>query len=438
MLRKAQYLALIATAFVGAPPLLFGDEAIPHGPRPEELAVGIPERPASLTLPALEEIALSRSPTLAQAAARVQAARGQWVQAGLYPNPIIGYTASEIGDEGAAGQQGAFAEQQFVTAGKLGLSRRVEAAELSRVEQEFSAQRFRVLTDLRVEFYRTLVGQQRVELTKDLSAIAFRATEATDQLLKAEEVSRVDLLQAQVEFDNAQIAHVNAQNRYLAQWRRLAAVSGEPAMQPVPLVGELQVPTNGLVWEEVLLRVLAQSPQLGAARAAVNRESWAIQRARAEVVPNVDVQASSQHDNATGDEIVGVQVGIPLPIFNRNQGNIQSAQARLVVARTEVSRLELALQSQLAAAFERYANARNQVEQYANRIIPNARRSLDLVNEGYRVGEFNFLTLLTAQRTYSQTNLAYLASLEELWQSTMVIDGLLLTGSLQEGSSAAE
>jgi cobalt-zinc-cadmium efflux system outer membrane protein len=92
--------------------------------------------------------------------------------------------------------------------------------------------------------------------------------------------------------------------------------------------------------------------------------------------------------------------------------------------------LELNLQSRLAAAFERYANARQQVDLYSRQVLPNANQSLDLVGLGYRQGEFSYLTLLTAQRTFATTNLAYLESLRELRQSAVAIEGLLLKDSL--------
>ena len=79
---------------------------------------------AVLTLRDLEEMAIQRNPTLAQAAAQVEAARGRALQSGLYPNPTVGYVADRIGAAGTAGElQGAFIDQLIVTAGKLRLSR---------------------------------------------------------------------------------------------------------------------------------------------------------------------------------------------------------------------------------------------------------------------------------------------------------------------------
>jgi cobalt-zinc-cadmium efflux system outer membrane protein len=203
-----------------------------------------------------------------------------------------------------------------------------------------------------------------------------------------------------------------------------------PDTPSTPLIGDLQAGLGEITFDSALERLLTNSPELTAAQAHVNRARQATARARAEAIPNVDFQAGVQHDNATGDEIANVQVGLPLPIWNRNQGGIRRAEAELATARNEIQRVELNLQHRLASAYRRYANARQQAAIYREQILPDAQTSLDLVTTGYRQGEFGYLTLLTSQRTYFQTNLAYLEALRELRESAVAIDGLLLTDSL--------
>jgi cobalt-zinc-cadmium efflux system outer membrane protein len=106
-----------------------------------------------------------------------------------------------------------------------------------------------------------------------------------------------------------------------------------------------------------------------------------------------------------------------------------------------MSQLELDLQNRLAPIFERYANARNQVTRYRDVILPAADESLALTRKMYAAGESNYTTLLTAQRTYSQTQLGYLDALRSLRIAEVQIDGLLLSGSLESfptGTSALE
>lgn len=400
-------------------------EPIPLG----AVAPGAPQAP--LTLADLEGMALGNNPVLAQAAARVEAARGQWVQVGLPPNPTAGYSAAEIGDSGRAGQQGGFIAQEVITGGKLRLNRSVAAQEIQVAQQQLAAERFRVLNDVRIGFYAVLIAQRRIEIAAELVAIGQRSVSVVEQFIEREEASRVDLLQARVESNSAKILLENARNDYLGAWRRLTAVVAIPQMTPAPLTGDLQAGLGDVPFEAAMHRLLVASPELAAARANVDRAAQAVLRARAEPYPNVDLQGLVQHDNATSYDIAGVQIGMPIPILNRNQGGIRRAQAEWAAAESEVRRLELELQERLATVYQRYANARQQVETYTRQILPDAQSSLELVTNGYRQGEFGYLLLLTAQRTFFQTNLAYLESLGQLRETTVEMDGLLLTGSLR-------
>jgi cobalt-zinc-cadmium efflux system outer membrane protein len=155
-----------------------------------------------------------------------------------------------------------------------------------------------------------------------------------------------------------------------------------------------------------------------------------LQRECAGRIPNIDTLASVRYDASTQNTIAGVSFGIPLPVFDRNQGNIRRAQAELIDAEQDVQRLELQLRNRLAATFQRYENARQQVERYSQNVLPTAKESLELIVSGYRQGEFPYLTLLTAQRTYFRVNLTYLDSVRDLRSSMIAIEGLMLSGGL--------
>lgn len=391
------------------------------------------ERPRPLTLADAEQIALADHPALARAAANVQAARGAWLQAGLAPNPVVGWAADEMGDNNMSGMQGAYAQQQFITAGKLGLNRAVAAREIRRVEAELEAARHRVLADVQTGFYDALVAQESTRLMDDLVRIADAGVETTDVLYRKGELSRVEFLQARIEANTTRLLRDTIRNRHAAALRRLSALLGGAELPAAPLAGDARQDLRELTWDDVLSRLLAESPEIAAAQASVDRASWALARARAERIPNVQVMAMAQHDNVSQYDIATVQVGLPLPVFDRNQGGIQQAQAELAAANSNVVRVELDLKRRLAAAFENYANAQRRVAEYDREILKDAKESLDLVTTGYRNGEFGYLTLLTTQRTYVETNLAYLDALRQLRGAMAAIDGMLLGGSLQAG-----
>lgn len=402
------------------------------GIQPEE-PLSSPESSAetSLTLDQLEGIALANNPSIAEAAAAVQALHGRYMQAGLPNNPTAGYVASEIGNEGEGGQQGIFFGQEFIRGNKLGLSQAVVAQEIRRAQQQLEAATLRTQTDVRLGHFELLVAQRREEIARQLAENSGRGLNAVTALAEAQEASGVELLQAEIEVQTAEALVQNAQTNVEGAWRRLAAVLGDPSLPRARVAGELDDARPLAEYETIVARTIEASPQVAAAYAEVDRSRWAIERARAEGVPNVTAQGQLQYDFASDDAIAGVQVGLPLPVYNWNQGGVQEAVGEYRVAQQAARRVELSLERQLAQSYQDYVGARQRVDRYASEVLPRAQRSLDLTRSGYSNGEFTFLELLTAQRTYYQTNLVYLDSLSEMGATSRRMNGLLLSDSLQ-------
>lgn len=402
-------------------------------PRPPSTA---PETTSEITLDRLEQMALDNNPSLAEARAWVEAARGKWVQVGLPPNTVLGYSGQQLGSGGTAEQQGLFIGQEFIRGDKLGLNRAVAFHEIQKAEKLWAIQRQRVLTDVRLAFYQILVAQRRNKTIGELVEIAQLAMETAETLLKAQEVSQVDVMRSRIELQAAQLRLKNSHSLYVAAWSRLVAVLGAKNMQPRQLNGDLEKMPVQIDAIEVLERLVSESPEMGVASSDVERARRAVDRARAEPVPNIDLQAIFQTDHGTGSSNANLQVSIPVPSRNRNEGGIQQARAEVIAAERAMDRLELSFQQRLAGVYQRYTRARNQVEDYSrgDGILMNSATALELIRKGYEAGEMTYLDLITAQRTYSQTTLAYIESLGELWAAIVEIDGLLLKGSLENDS----
>jgi len=417
---------------------------VPEAPVPEseseESAAGEPEKlpvlqeappTGPLTVEDLQRIASENNPTLVQAGMAVQAAEGRYVQSGLYPNPAIGYAGGDVGLDDTSGQQGGFVSQEFVTAGKLRLGRAVASHEVQQAQCGREAQRWKVWNDVRAGYYGVLVTQKLIEVSKQLVRIGEEDVQATERLKAAGEVGRADVLQVRIEAEKAALDLIQARNQYRAAWQQLTAVLGSPDLEPTLLLGDVDANLPKFDYETSLQRLLTQSPQLTRARAGVERARCDLALQYAERIPNFEVEAGAKYDESASYSLADVAVVLPIPIFNRNQGNIIEAQAGLIDAENEVQRIDLDLREKFAAVFEQYANARRQVKTYTETILPHAKESLDLIRTGHREGEFGYLDLLTAQRTYFGVSLDYLSSLGELWARSVELEGLLLTGSLE-------
>ena len=387
-----------------------------------------------LTVDQLEAMAMEHNPTLVEASARVGAMRGNWLQQGLYPNPRIAYKADEMGDEGKTGFQGASLAQELVTHKKLALARNVACQQVRQAEEDYIAQQFRVRNDVKLRFYEVLLAQRAIELSAELERVSQMAADSANDLFKANQVARSDVLQVRVELDTVRLQNVRATNAHQSAWRRLAVAVGIPDMPIQPLGGDVRAGITSISWEQAWQQLAAGSPELTSAQAKVGAVRWAVQKAAADRWPNVDLEVGFSHDNITGDGTTNVMTSVPVPLFNRNQGAIRQAQAELTAAEAEVDRVSLDLRNRLALTFERFANAREVVDRYEQSILPNAKESVDLTASRYSVGDANFTTFLVAQRTYLQTQVTYLEALRELRETSILLDGLLLSDALASGS----
>ncbi len=401
----------------------------------EESSDDSPEE-TTWNLESLQQLALRSNPTLNLVGFQVQALRGQRVQAGLYPNPTFVYQATEVGLESDAGQHNLFLNQPIVVQEKIPLRQAVAARRVEEATQEQAAQRFRVRTAVRRQFFRVLAAQELRRIGQQLVEITKKSEETTQRLVEAEERSEVDALQAKIEANNALVQLRRFQANYQGAWRQLVAVIGQPDLPLRRLDGQIGQNLPQLDWETVLGQIISQSPQIQQAEIALRRAQAAIQLACAERVPDPTVSLGVGHDAAAENVIGHLQISWPLPIFNSNQGNLLAAQAQFNIAAENLQRIKLDLQRRLAQAMQQYTATRRQAELYREEILEDAERSLELIGQGYQEGQLSYLQLLTAQQTFFQTHVAYYQALQEAELALALIEGLLLDGALDPVPSA--
>lgn len=403
-------------------------------------------RSEGMTLEELQRMALANNPTLGQAKAGVTAATGRTLQAGLWPNPTVGYVGEEVrGGSYGGGQHGVFIQQNVILGSKLDLDRKVRAEEGKQAVAEAEEQHLRVENGVRIAFYQSLATQQMLETRKTLSALAKDAADTTQQLFNVGQADQPDLLQAQVEADEADLAVIAAEQDQLRAWRVLTSVVGKPAMELTKLEGNLEdLPQINA--DEVIETILRDSPAVKIAQLESSRADLALTRANRETVPDISVRAGYLNNRedvgsippkAVGSEGFA-EVGLNLHIFNRNQGNISAAKADRERAQFEVQRVSLTLRRLAAPVLQSYSTSRVVVERYKARTLPNAQKAYDLYLHKYHEGAAAYPQVLIAQRTLFQLQTAYINALENAWMGAAALQGLLLTDPLDLPAAAGE
>lgn len=399
----------------------------PPGESPPSGGGGFPP----LSLADLEHMALNDNPTLAQAAAAVEMEQGRALQAGLYPNPTFGYTSDQINIQGTAGElQGGFLQQTIITAHKLKLSRAKYRQSAVEAELIALAQQYKVLNGVRQRFFRVLATQQWIALSRELYANAEEWLRTTREMANTGQANRPDVLLAEVDANKALLALQTAEFAYPARWEALLAVVGSPGCPPRPLVGSLEPIPEPLNWEASLKRLLAESPEILYAQAHIQFDQITVQRERVQPIPDIRIQGNYGRNFETYNYVGAVQVGVEVPLFNRNQGTIRQAEAELTRSRAELERVQLDLRQRLAQAFSMYLTARQKVETYRDRTLPKLTEAYEIQQEMYAVRRVAWPKVVEIQRELLRTRVEYVHLQLELKLTEVAICGLLLTDGL--------
>jgi len=381
------------------------------------------------TLEAIESIALQQNPAVLQASASALKAMGYRNQVGRKPNPTIGYQASQLADEGTD-QHVAFIEQDIVLGDKLCKNERVLSQEIQSQLWEVETQRFRVLTDIRQRFYEALAAQRRMELASEFEVVAAKGVSFAEARMEAKEGTRPEILQAEIQLKQVQLLSRQAEAAFKAAWKQLMATAGMPNVVQGTLDGQLANSAAARDWDTITTQILAASPEMQGARARLARARANVDRQQAQAIPNLSLLVSAGQDNGTNSGMLNTQIGLPLPIHNKNQGNISAAQAEFCRASQDVRRTELAIESRLAEVTRDFESSAAAVEQYHREILPRAEETLKLAEEGYNAGEFDFLQVLIARRTFFDANLEFVSAQVSLAKASVLVDGQVLSGGL--------
>lgn len=386
---------------------------------------------SALTLADVEQLALQHNPAIQQGAAVAYKAMGIRRQVGRRPNPVVGYQASQLIDRGTD-QHIAFIEQDFVLGKKLALSERVIDQEIQVQLWQVEAQRQRVLTDVRCKFHEALAASQRRKLAVDFEQVAKKGVTTAEKRKSVGEATDIESLQAEIQLNEVELIRQQAEFSFENAWKELTALAGVPCLPASTLVGTLDVDLLHIDWEARYCELESSSPQVYAATMRVARAQANLDRQQAQPIPNVNVQLGSGYDNGTGSSMMNVQVGIPLPVHNSNDGNISAAYAEFCEAGQNLQRLKLSLRAQLASVAREFDSAALAVERYRDVILPKAERTLDLSERAYSSqGTVDFLQVLVARRTFFDANLQFNRSQLELAQANDLLNGMLLTGGLE-------
>jgi cobalt-zinc-cadmium efflux system outer membrane protein len=405
-----------------------------------------------LTLAELQKIGLASSPLIKQAVARVETARGNAFQAGLPPNPTLGFEDDTFGTTGGAGYVGGFLEQLIITGGKLRLQRAVAAMDLRNAEVALRRAQMDLATQIRTYYFQLLVARENMRINRILVAFSNAVYEVQGRQARGRAELTIAAYEPMYLRALANIARTNlvtARNSDVATWKQLTSTLGLPGMPLTQVEGRVDLPMPVFDFNKVWLRVGQSHTDVFTAENTLQQSRFALALAQAQLAPNVDVRFLMQKDYTGAPNAIAPSLAafVPLMIWNRNQGGIAAAQAEVIRAAEEPLRVRNDLYQRVSDAFGRYQSYRKNLALYRDSILPDLVRVYNAIYRRYQleapivppaggVGPALQITpptindVVVAQQFLTTSVATYITNLAGMWQAVVDVTDLIQTSDM--------
>ena len=402
--------------------------------------LSLSEGKKDLTLRDAALLTLQLNPELAAFAKEKRALEGATLQAGLLRNPEVSVNVENIGnvqpltgDINSSKSVSQEVVQQVTTIRisqliELGGKRaaRVVAASLNQelAAQDYEARRVELIARVANLFTEVLTGQERLKLAEESQQLAQRVVNAVAKRVQTGKVAPIEETRAGVAFSTTRIELEQAQRDLAAARKRLTLLWGNSSPQFTKALGNLESSVALPDFEILAERALASPTALRAMKNIEQRKAL-LEVEQTRRIPNLTVNAGVVQHALIGGNTAIASLAIPLPLFDRNQGNILRAHPPVEKAIDEQAAIELRLKTELTQAYEALSAAQRETGILREEILPAVKNAFQVINKGYELGKFGFLEVLDAQRTLFQNQVVYVRALANYQRLVNEIERLI-------------
>ncbi|MBI3301382.1 MAG: TolC family protein [Deltaproteobacteria bacterium] len=381
-------------------------------------APGWGQESLSITLGEALTLARDRNPDLLATRQELEVARGRLVKA-RYPsqfNPEIGSEAAyrernEPGETGSVTDFSITLSQQVEIAGQRGQRIREAEQSLARTEAGVHDRERLLDAEVKATFFQALARRRRLELLRTIEELNRRVRDATAARVQAGESPVMEENLAQIRYGQSRKETLTAEAdeaAALLELRRLLNLSAEALIEPV---GELRGEGKEVALRETLERALTTRPDLAAAGREVERVDAELALTRRLAVPNPTIEGFYRKEERGPDRIAGIGLRIPLPLFDRKQGELVALAGRQSQARFEVDARRRTIEQEVSEALRRYDATRRTLMVFEQDVLARVDENFRFIETAYRAGKIDLFQFIVVQNDLVAAQLSYIDSL---------------------------
>ncbi|MCX2901445.1 TolC family protein [Pseudomonas sp. NIBR-H-19] len=363
-----------------------------------------------LTMDQALETAFANNPDLAAAQWETGIAQGERQQAGLIPNPEVSWEAEDTRRNSRTTT--VMINQPIELGGKRGARIEVASRAQDAAGIELERKRNVLRADVIQAFYSSSTAQQRLLLSRQSLELAERGLRVAQGRIKSGKSSPVEGTRAEVQLSEVRLELRRAERDEASAYQRLAQVMGAPLPAFVS-VGDPGRSMPTVPDSSLLLNRIGETAELRLAKLQIDQREASLGLEKAQRIPDLTVSIGSQYDERERERVNVVGLSMPIPLFNRNQGNVLAAARRTDQARDLRNASELRLRTEIQTTLDQWMTANTEVASFNQTILPAAQSAVDTATRGFEMGKFNFLDVLDAQRTLISARTQYIQAIAE-------------------------
>jgi cobalt-zinc-cadmium efflux system outer membrane protein len=412
---KNTFLSLPLAGMVALSPVASAHAQEPHGAQAHSDAEAIYHNGPLITPEDALRKALEASPRLKSVIAGLEAAKGAEEQAGYWPNPEIGVDVENIAGSGAyrgmdAAEYTYGLNQKVEIGGKRSARKGAATAAREAAATELLLGRMNLERDVRIAYAGVLAEAEALQLAIGQEELARGVLAGVSERVNAAAEPEIQRSKAEVAYATGIIARQQSERRLRVAKEKLSRLWGSPTLDGAldhAYFFDLQAPEAFQSYREKL----DQLPDLRRlAYVAAEKESL-LELEKAQVIPDPSFSLGVRDFRDSGDQAFVFAASLPLPVFNRNSGNIARARAEVSQAESDAQQAELLLEQQLRENWEQWNMSYSEAQRLQTDVLPAAEKAFRLARSGYEKGKFPYLEVLDAQRTLFMARAQYHDSL---------------------------
>ncbi len=368
----------------------------------------------TLDIETLERLVIEKNHQLLARAKQIDIQHGKLGQSRKLPNPVLGFESGSGADPETSGM----ISQTIQLGGKRKHKIKLSELDLKKAELEYEVFKRIKLTEAFNEFVVILHLQENKTLQQDRISVAEDLLNAVSKKVEAGKLSQAEKSRARIQLIQEQLKLRTIEKSLKTTWKSISSLLGNGKPLFHYAIGDLSrieaIPTS---------ISLDNAPDIQISKLLLEIQQTKIRSEKANALPDLDLGAGLKRSEIP-DNTYQVELSIPLPIFDRNKGNIKSAVSGLEQAQLGLKAVELQLRTDISNLQSELETLISEIKILNDDIIPEAQNAYTTITEGYLNGRFTYLDVVDSQEMWFLSREQYLGALKEYHQNIFELDRL--------------